>query len=103
MKILVVAVALAVPVLACSTSSHESSGGVVCPAGVPGIMVEVRDAATGAPAACGAQGWAQQIRSTRVELLDETDDCTAHPDGLYLQGVGRAGLYLVSIRKSGYW
>src|SRR5262249_24527036 len=68
--------------------------------GGPAIVIEVRDAITGGPAACGAVG---QIQSGEdIEVLTELDDCASQPDALVLEGGTRAGTYTVTLTKSGY-
>lgn len=64
----------------------------------PSIVVEVRDAATGAAAAAGALGYAEE-GSFRAEL----SGADGGPDALELSGpFERAGTYRVTVQKEGY-
>ena len=96
-------------VLGCSHRSTEAQGanpltsGLVCTDELrAGITVEVRDAATGAPAACGASGEARD-GDYIASLTDEGRCVTAPQTWAYLTGAWeRAGIYTVTIRKPGY-
>jgi hypothetical protein len=79
---------------ACSGEQFFECPGV----SIPGIQVEVRDAATGQPAALGALGTARS-RDTTYRL----EGPTGAPDTLLMVGVwNRAGTFDVSINKQGY-
>ena len=78
--------------------------GVVCTAEyVPGITIEVRDAATGAPAACGATAWF--ISGSWSEMSERWWGCDM-PDSLSLPilrgAYERSGVYTVLVLKDGY-
>jgi hypothetical protein len=63
----------------------------------PGLVIEVRDAKTGQPAACGAQATIRD--GAYVETV--ADSCTG--EGLRLRGAfERSGTYDVQITKPGY-
>jgi hypothetical protein len=63
-----------------------------------GVVVEVRDAVTGAPAADGAR-----LTVRDGEYVETTEARVPSPDALFLQGAGeRAGTYDVTVQKSGY-
>jgi hypothetical protein len=70
-----------------------------CPGvSIPGIQVEVRDAATGQPAALGALGTARSHDTTY-----SLEGPTGAPDTLLMVGAwNRAGTFDVSINKQGY-
>ena len=100
---------LVITVLGCSHRSGENqerspfASGMVCTDELrAGITVEVRDALTGTPAACGASGEARD--GTYIAPLTDEGRCTEAPmTWAYLTGAWeRAGVYTVAIRKPGY-
>lgn len=65
---------------------------------VPTMVVEVRDAETGAPAAAGAHGYAEEA-AFKADLIGPD----AGADALHLYGpFERAGTYRVTVMKAGY-
>lgn len=94
---------LVVLVSACSEHSDQHvMPGFFCTENLlAGVTVEVRDASTAAPAACGVTG---EIREGDfVEPLGDSGSCATHPDLAYLSGAyERPGTYRVSISKPGY-
>src|SRR5258706_4140570 len=105
MKVLAATLVAAALTWACSSRNEQREtpivGGVICLASfMPGMLIEVHDAVTGAPAACEADGRAQD--GSRVEVLDGGGQCASAPAAIYLQGVGQTGTYTVTIDKVGY-
>lgn len=87
----------------CSSDSGDPDGGdqVLCPLWIaPGMMVEVRDAVTGLPAACGAEATAESDAHT--ETLTTGVDCNTFTDALHMSGVQHPGTYTLTIAKQGY-
>jgi len=67
-----------------------------------GINLQVRDATTGAPAACGATGEIREGDLVELVTLSETR-CATFPDSLSFAGAWeRAGTYTVVVKKPGY-
>jgi hypothetical protein len=89
-------------------------GGTLCTAEVvPAIEVEVRDATTGAPAACNALlvvregAFVDSVAASNVfdpsAPADSTGGCGRLPDLLGLSGAEeRSGTYSVRVEKPGY-
>ena len=105
MKLFVMVVVVAGILFACSFDNGEDTTppkkNVICLDWITeGISVEVRDAVTGLPAACAAEGKAENAGG--VETLDPAGDCRTFPDALYLSGVWTPGTYTVTIVKPGY-
>lgn len=76
---------------------------VACPAWVrDAVVVEVRDAATGAPAAQGASGWVRDggyVDSLRIGGWETGDPASAHQLSAAPE---RPGRYEVVVHKDGY-
>lgn len=105
MKRYLVACTLAAIALSCSSSHDDDPGtggnGVLCPLWIaPGIMLEVRNAVTGLPAACGASGKAEG--EGLIQPLSTGVDCNLAPDYLYLSGIDRVGTFTVTVERPGY-
>ena len=104
MRIVVLLMVAAGLLCGCSSNPEEDSdggSGVLCPLWIaPGMMVEVRDAATGLPAACGAEATAESDAHT--EKLITGTDCGTFPDALHMSGVQYPGIYTLTIAKQGY-
>lgn len=88
----------------CSSDPEEDSdggSGVLCPAWIAqGMMIEVRDAVTGLPAACGAEATAKSDAHT--ESLTTGVDCNTYTDWVHMSGVYHPGTYTLTITKQGY-
>jgi hypothetical protein len=101
-RFLTIAIGLALSSIACSHDGSKPPLGVNCPLNLftPGIVVEVRDAATGEPAASGAQGSIHDLAYTESLVPYGV----ASPDvPLSLAGAfNRGGTYDVQVHKSGY-
>lgn len=108
MRSVVVLIALGLSLIACGTEpdgetgSNPIMGQLLCTQeAVSGISVEVRDAASGAPAACGATGTFQE--AAYVEALSDAGQCSRVDSWPYLYGAfERAGTYRVTVSKLGY-
>ena len=90
--------------LLCMPQAGCDDDGLFCTSeSVPGIVVEVRDAATGAPAACGATAWLISGSWSEVRVADWGCDLPDSLQSPYLQGAyERRGVYTVLIIKDGY-
>ena len=74
-----------------------NQGAILCPAHLPPpILVEVRDATTGQPAAQGASGWITSGSYTSPLMPAAADE------PLVLASEGGAGTYDVAVQKAGY-
>ena len=100
-------ITLVAAVLGCSHGSDDTDEANplvrMCTANfVPALTVEIRDMATGAPAACGSSG---EVRDgDYVAPLTDGGSCATAPETtVYLEGPWeRAGNYTVTIRRQGY-
>ena len=108
MRSVEVIVALGLSLVACTTEPDDQTGSnpmtdlLFCTLkATTGLSVEVRDAVSGAPAACGATGSLEE--GAHVEALSDFGQCR-RPDGWpYLYAVvQRAGTYRVTVSKPGY-
>ena len=87
----------------CTSAPGDPEGGdqVLCPAWIAqGMMIEVRDAVTGLPAACGAEAKAESDAHT--ETLTTGVDCNTQTDWVHMSGVQYPGTYTLTITKKGY-
>ena len=106
MRSLVVVVALSLSFVACGAEQGDpavdQTGLVLCTLETfSGLSVEIRDAVSGAPGACGATGTLEE--GAYVEALTDATQCIRNPDSPYLWGAfGRAGTYRVTVSKPGY-
>src|SRR5262245_32287431 len=108
MRSAVVFLALGSSLMACSATSKDETGTspitqpILCTMeATTGISVEVRDAASGAPAACGASGTFEE--GAFVKALVDAGQCSRTDTWPYLYGVvERAGTYRVTVTRQGY-
>ena len=106
MRSVIVVVALGLSFVACGAEQGDpavdQTGVVLCTLETfSGLSVEIRDAVSGAPGACGASGTLEE--GAYVEALTDAGQCRRIPDSPYLWGAfGRAGTYRVTVTKPGY-
>ena len=106
MRSVAVVVTLGLSFVACGAErgdqAVDQTGVVLCTLeAFSGVSVEVRDAVSGAPGACGASGTLEE--GAYVEALTDGGQCRRNPDSPYLWGAfARAGTYRVTVSKPGY-